>query len=274
MHSYFVPQRGDARHVLAAYSCVTRKDPLNTTLTELVLKSNLLPNPAEVAAAISGKECISPCSQFSLHPAVGSVESLDIPTLSLNASKLANLGAVRILWTHNLSRHMILSNHAKMYYLELFALPSALQGGPDAVLHSAGISSDLMDEICQSYANLFNPIKTPVWHRRLLKYVAGDFWCWCLYCSSQRLRRSQLKYLKSMHRAPKMSRHLNTTRIVFDISLQELMDHRATGWDQTEFRNLWPRIQALDAHLAASKPWNFWVIFRDRRDSVQFWTFL
>ncbi len=34
------------------------------------------------------------------------------------------------------------------------------------------------------------------------------------------------------------------------------------------------RIQPLDQCLQDAKPWNFWVLLRDNRDTVQYWTFL
>ena len=52
------------------------------------------------------------------------------------------------------------------------------------------------------------------------------------------------------------------------------MKKDATQWSQTEYAQLWPRIMALDAHLWQTKPWSFSVLFRDRRNTIQYWTFL
>lgn len=290
MRSYFILQRGEPRRILLAYCWNHAKEysetlSLEETLPDLLRKSRLLPDPNEIVTLKQSKEIgldkkdtssesATSSLKFALHPSLGSVESLEIAATALNAFKLANLGAVRILWTNNLSRHMLLSNHAKKFYLELFAIPSALQGGPDTVLSHMGIPSDLMDEICQSYANLFNPRRPNRWHTYLGTLLGMNFWCWCLSCSSKRLKNKQLRKLKSTSPVPGDIKLADSTRPKYDPALKDLMSKTAKGWDQREFENLWPRIVALDAHLSGSKPWSFWVIFRDRRDSVQFWTFL
>jgi hypothetical protein len=284
MHSYFVPRRGEPRRILLAYCWNDNKEysetlGLEETLPSLLRKSGLLPNHnervnIELHRKTKDSEPAISSSRFTLHPAIGSVESLEIAATTLNAFQLATLGAVRILWTNNLSRHMLLSKHTKKFYLELFAIPSALQGGPDTVLKYTGINSDLMEEVCQSYANLFNPKRPGRWHRYLGTPLGIRFWCWCISCSSTRLMDSQFKKLKSTSPVPVDIKLTDSTRPRYDPALKYWLNKRARGWDQTEFENLWPRIVALDAHLSGSKPWSFSVIFRDRRDSVQFWTFL
>lgn len=290
MQKYFIPQRGEPRRILLAYCWSDKKEyseilSLEDTLPDFLRKSGLLPNPNEIVTlqknrkiCINGKgkgskSAISG-SSYALHPSLSSVESLEIAATTLNAFKLANLGAVRILWTNNLSRHLLLSYHAKKFYLELFAIPSALQGGPDIVLNHIGIASDLIDEICQSYANLFNPKRPNRWHTYLGTPLGISFWCWCLSCSSKRLKNEQLRKLKSTSPVPGDIKFTDSTRPKYDPALSDLISKTAKDWDQREFENLWPRIVALDTHLSGSKPWSFWVIFRDRRDSVQFWTFL
>lgn len=292
MQSYFVPQRGALRRVLVAYCLNTSKqfdehEALKNPLPELLQQSGLLPGPHE--GGYSKDKGSDPdrstakkddyVSRFGLHPSLGAVESLEISPQALNAFKLANLGAVHILWTNNVSRHMLLSQHAKVYYLELFAIPSAFASpGPRKGLIQAGVSSDLMEEIQMSYANLFHPVQSSWSHRYLGRLVFLRYWCWCLACSSRRLAARQIKTLKpqprrrrpvdSKIRVPEMSKP------PYDPLLSDWMVRDAGTWDQIEFESLWLRIVALDAHLAGSKPWSFWVIFRDRRDSVQFWTFL
>jgi len=289
MRDYFTSQRGEPRGVLRAYCWNTDKEhsetlPLGEPLLNLVRMSGLLPNSNETITSTRSKtslasrnsetsEAKSPREreQVPLHPSLGSVESLSITAALLNAFKLAHLGAIHILWTSNLSRHMLLSNHAGKFYLEIFAMPSALGPGPDQVLKHTGIPGELMDEICQSYANLFNPILPSRWHTYLGVLLGARLWCWCLSCASRRLRNSELRKLKSTPFVPKGS---SASRPKLDPEVKVLMDQEALDWDQREFENLWPRIVALEVHLAQCKPWSFWVIFRDRRDSVQFWTFL
>ncbi|ORY04372.1 hypothetical protein BCR34DRAFT_572745 [Clohesyomyces aquaticus] len=277
MHNYFSPQRGDSRRILAAFCVNTGKQfdedlALGCPLSGLLQGSGLLPGPHESGYTNGPGQKgsgVNIDTRFGLHPAVGAVESLEISPSTLNAFKLANLGAVRILWTNNLSRHMLLSRNAKQYYLELFAIPSALSSpGPGRMLSQVGISGDLQDEIYLSYAPLFNP-RIPSWsHRYIGALICLRHWCWCLSCSSRRLASRQLRVLRS--HAEKSDSSLPR----YDPLLKNLMQEEPKIWDQIEFGYLWPRIVALDAHLAGSKPWSFWVIFRDRRDSVQFWTFL
>jgi len=288
MQSYFIPQRGEKRRILLAYCINHGRDfsevvALAQTLPDLLGKSGLLPSPIESAYSKEGATTFyvkdddkDPYqnSQFSLHPSLGSIESLEIATTTLNAFKLVSLGAISILWTYNLSRHMLLSKHAKKHYLELFALPSALSEGPDKTLRDVGISGDLIEEIQLSYANLFNPKKAFFLHRYLGGLIGLKFWCWCLSCSSLRLRNRQFRQLKAESHAHGGIKLPDSARPRFDPELERLMKAKANRWEQTEFENLWPRIIALDAHLSGSRPWSFWVIFRDRRDSVQFWTFL
>jgi len=292
MQTYFVPQRGGHRRILIAYCRHQNKeystsDALGETLPGLLGGSGLLPSPAENSPV--NEERLQPGearelelmsgsdSPFALHSTLDSVESLYIETTALNAFKLANLGGVRILWTNNISRHLLLSKHAQKHYLELFAIPCALQGGAERVFRDIGISGDLMDEILASYSNLFNPRKCSFLHRYAGSLVGLRFWCWCLYCSSRRMRDREIKKLGARPSRSNMEAEVrlrDSTYPRYDPALKSLMEADPSWWDQTEFENLWPRLVALDAHLATAKPWNFWVIFRDRRDTVQFWTFL
>lgn len=290
MRSYFILQGGEPRRILLAYCwnnnlTYYKELGLEETLPDLLRKSGLLPNSAEMITTVQGQKSVfggkhegdeSPKANLNiaLHPLIGSIESLEVTATTLNAFKLENLGAVRILWTTNLSRHMLLSSHAKSFYLELFAIPSALKGEPVTVLNDMGISGDLMDEIRQSYANLFNPKRPGYWHTHVGTLIGINFWCWCLFCSSKRLRYKELGKLKSKSLVPENIRLGDSTLPSYDPDLKLLMNATAKGWDQREFENFWPRVVALDTHLSGSRPWSFWVIFRDRRDSVQFWTFL
>jgi hypothetical protein len=173
-----------------------------------------------------------------LHPSLGSVESLDISASTLNVFKLVSLGAVRILWTNNLSRHLLLSNNAKTTYLQLFALPSALHDGPSSILQHTGIDPDLMEEVSLSYTNLFNPQKPTSWHHSGGRLLGIRLWCWCLSCSSRRLVYQELKALKSSTRVSGKINSKDPTVPLFDPVLVGLMTARAKGWDQTEFEHL------------------------------------
>jgi hypothetical protein len=273
LQSYFIPTRRDQRCVVLAF-CLRQKKPyaepeaLGRSLADLVAQSELLPNAYE-RGALDDDDLTTP---FQLHSSSGLIESLSINPRRLNAVRLSTLGRVEFIWTTNISRHLLLSRQGERHCLELFGLPCALQGGTDNLLAKMDIlAPDLIDEIEASYAALFSPVKASHLHDILAKILALRWWCWCLHCSSRRLRRQILAPLKT-------STDKSSTSYPFklDPRLKTLMQTEATEWrwDRTEFKQLWPRILALDAHLEQAKPWSFWVIFRDRRDTVQYWTFL
>jgi hypothetical protein len=295
MQSYFVPMRRNQRCIVLA-CCLGHKRPysepegLALSLADLVAQSELLPSAYEVTGSDEGGSGSGPgaCASdddnlttpFQLHSSMGLLESLSISPRRLNAVKLSSLGRVEFVWTANISRHLLLSRHGERYSLELFALPCALQSGADNLLVNMGIlSAELVDEIDASYATLFRPVKASRVHRLLAKALGLRYWCWCLDCASHRLQRQVLAPLKVPQDDKRgLARHKTTTTYPFklDARLGMLMQRDASQWqwDRTEFRQLWPRILALDAHLEQTKPWSFWVIFRDRRDTVQYWTFL
>jgi hypothetical protein len=217
-----------------------------------------------------------------LHTRIDSLESLSIKRSTLNAYTLSSLGGVQIYWTLNLSRHLLLSRFAGQHVLEVFALPCVLAGGAKS-LKAAGIPAPLMHEIQESYCILFNPTGTLSSHRRLFGDVLGLRWCcWCFSCSALRLRARQLKALKRKTVATATKRNRVSTRDTdrgakseYDPLLEELMTNPdPEDWSYELFPHLWPRIVALEEHLVGAKPWSIWVLFRDRRDTLQFWTFL
>jgi len=55
--------------------------------------------------------------------------------------------------------------------------------------------------------------------------------------------------------------------------MEQSTSQRLLNWIPDYFQVLWPRIIELEKHLQAARPWRFWVLFRDRRDTLQFWTF-
>ncbi|KAL6414217.1 hypothetical protein AUP68_00735 [Ilyonectria robusta] len=278
MHSYFIPTRRDQRRVVFAY-CVRQKHgyseqkALNEPVPRLLSQSGLLPNAYE----INGSELNSlPDSStdrimepFGLHDSVGLLESLSVNPKKLNAVRLSRLGGIKFTWTTNISRHLLLSKHGETNYLDLFALPCALQGDAASILADMGISTELIDEIESSYATLFNPITPSYLHTKLAKIRGFCYLCWCLHCGSYRLRKRVLRALN-----PPRGKDPARYQFKYDPTLETLMKRNATQWDQTEFKQLWPRISVLDAHLQQTRPWNFWVLFRDSRDTVQYWTFL
>jgi hypothetical protein len=60
----------------------------------------------------------------------------------------------------------------------------------------------------------------------------------------------------------------------YDPLLVKLMSIEPSDWTSDMFPYLWSRIMILEEHLEEAKPWSVWVLFCDRRDTLQFWTFL
>ncbi|RYP10365.1 hypothetical protein DL764_000699 [Monosporascus ibericus] len=295
--SYFVPLHGREAHILQICSKQPpqntlqqpprdtiqqpRQSALQQSVYDIISKSGILPNPDEEPAVrldtrstqqdLEGGGLIS-TPPFSPHSAIDLVGSLSIPTKKLNLFKLKVLADVQILWTDNVSRHMLLSRRGQEWYIELFALPCAMQGGACDVLRDAvGIPAGLMYEIELSYANLFNPVPPSKTHRYAGMLLALPLWCWCVSCSSARLRRRHLAAGTKEEELPRWDQ----ARLPDDPRLKEVTNREpVVWWDRTSFENLWPRIQALDQCLQGAKPWSFWVLLRDNRNTVQYWTFL
>jgi hypothetical protein len=215
-------------------------------------------------------------------------ESLSISATRLNALTLHILGTVSIEWTYNISRHLILSKRNGQHYLQVFALPCAFEA-PGFAEEITGIPTNLIHEIRESYSILFNAWPTTPLHAKL----GLRFCCWCWACSAHRYRRRAIAdckracALESRRRQAKRGRlgvlSTKTTaagaaaaaRNAFDPMLLTLMEYDASSdWTYDIFPHLWARITALEMHLQGSRPWSIWVLFRDRRDTLQFWTFL
>ncbi|KAJ4290472.1 hypothetical protein N0V90_010689 [Kalmusia sp. IMI 367209] len=214
-------------------------------------------------------------SQHSLD-AMDSLESLSIKAARLNAFTLNVLGAVQISWTHNISRHMLLSRHGGRHILEIFALPCALNA-TSLTSSAVGISSELAQEIQESYCILFNAWPESPLHAKLWRWLGIRRFCWCWSCSAHRYRtrviytyrKSSSTKSRAMKRTRKSDQHSE-----YDALLVELMNGAgASDWTQDLFPCLWSRIVELEEHLQAAKPWSIWILFRDRRDTLQFWTF-
>lgn len=284
--SYFVPSHQDQRRIVYAYCRSTEQDysevnAFDQSIGTLISKSGLLANPEEggnlLDDNVSSFQIIDETDiseAFPLHSYPDLLESLSIDSKRLNAINLSTYSHVEITWTQSISRHLLLSKRAESYYLEIFVLPCALQGGAESVLSSVGISTDLIDEIECSYATLFNPSLESKLHKTMAWVIGLHHWCRCLYCTAHRFRKHTLETLKRIRHRRRTSSLGTDYRMAYDDQIRILMERNASQWNQTEFRNLWPRILVLDAHLQRARPWNFWVLFRDRRDTVQYWTFL
>lgn len=278
MKSNFVSLRGQRRQIILSYYVKkgvpvdqSDQEPLEETLQGLIRGSSLIPSFSEDQSPLLSLQNLKARSDPNVYFPIDFIESLCIQSTALNASKLYSLAGVRIHWTNNISRHLLLSLHAGTYYLELFALPCILQGGCERTLEKTGIPRRYMTEVQESYANLFSPSTPSIVHQWLGKLIGIHWWCFCLSCCSRRLVNREIDYRKHGCEARGFQR---ANRIPFDSKLVKLMKENAVGWDQTSFPHLWSRIVTLETHLQNAKPWNFWVLFRDRREKLPFWTFL
>lgn len=191
----------------------------------------------------------------------------------LNAFKLNVFAAVEISWTYNVSEHMLLTHHCGQHLLKIFALPCIFEC---STIASTGISQDLIDEIQASYGILFNAWPEQRKHASYLKYLCIPRICWCWTCSSRRFRKRTISSGQATDLA--RSKPIGTLGVAgteFDPVVAALMEENTSvDWLYEDFPCLWPRIIALENHLRMSRPWSIWILFRDRRDTVQFWTFL
>lgn len=258
-----------AMKLVALLSQAKGPPPSGSLISRIPSSNSLLRSPTIDMTA-------SHISNFSLD-AMDSLESLSIKATRLNAFTLSVLGAVQISWTHNLSRHMLLSRHGGQYVLEVFALPCAFNAATltsDAV----GIPSELAQEIQESYCILFNPWPDKPMHVALGRFLGIRRFCWCWSCSAYRYRHSVIsKYRKSFDMGSRKAKRNRSgdQRSEYDPLLVELMNNtESSDWTQDLFPSLWSRIIVLEEHLQSAKPWSIWILFRDRRDTLQFWTFL
>lgn len=236
--------------------------PIDVFLKDVITQSGLVPSKEDVKHDFDAlqKAIKEPDSDPNAQFPVEAIESLCIRSQALNLSKLCTLAGVQIHWTNNISRHLLLSQRAGFWLVEIYALPCTLEDGYMRKLDAVGVPSHYLSEVRQSYANLFNPVTPPAIHRMFdwfLKTV-----CWCLHCSSRRLKKQQFKAIRS------------SPDLFYDPVIDDLSSAEAESWDHVSFPHLWARILRLESHLQNAKPWNFWVLFRDRRDKMPFWTFL
>lgn len=204
-----------------------------------------------------------------------SLESLSIKATRLNAFTLNTLGAVDVSWTHNISRHMLLSQRRGRYVLEVFAMPCIFEATSSAA-DQIGVSPDLAQEIQESYGILFNAWPDMPTHSRIGGYFGLRRICWCWSCSAYRHRGRIISHLRNGNKpiSRKRMQHDNHFQSELDPRLLELMcNDEACDWTYELFPSLWSRITILEEHMHKAKPWSIWILLRDRRDTLQFWTF-
>ncbi|KAF2751325.1 hypothetical protein M011DRAFT_464057 [Sporormia fimetaria CBS 119925] len=193
------------------------------------------------------------------------LESLSIKVRRVNFFTLHVPGGVGLHWTFNVSRHMLLSKTRGQYFLEVFALPCVFEAR-SAYQNLTGVPPALAQEIKETYSMLFNAWPSTPRHAKWGRYVGIRRICPCWTCSSHRFRRKALNRLRDQSEPgefdPEVERNMYTSGLA------------TSHWSYESFPLLWPRITAIEEHLQRSRPWSVWVLFRDRRDTLQFWTFL
>jgi hypothetical protein len=276
---YFRAYRG-IRHVERAL-CVRRKIGLQSnfeiarenSLPSLLKDSGLFPSPTEWESSIPVLES-SNASDGLIH---STLESTSIKARRLNAYTLSTLGDIRIYWTTNLSRHLLLCQRDGHQFVEVFALPCVLEGSSSLV--KAGVPGSFIQEVRDSYFTLFSPFGSEdCRHQKWGRIFSLQRWCWCSKCSSRRLRQRELSALKQCS-GNRASRNRNDrVNNEFDPMLEALMENEdmqlPEDWSYDVFPCLWPRILLLENRLQSAKPWRFGVLFKDKRDTLQYWTFL
>lgn len=177
-------------------------------------------------------------------------------------------------WTQNIARHLLLTKSGGQHKLELFSLPCAFGATTCA---SVGISAELAQEVQESYAMLFNAWHKPPLHVKLAALLGVRRVCWCWSCTAYRYRKRCLTDCRRGSGAGIWKGSVGEVidQYGFDEMLVDLSGKPAhDDWTPDDFPHLWTRIIRLEQHLQTSRPWSLWVLFRDRRDTMQFWTFL
>lgn len=157
----------------------------------------------------------------------------------------------------------------------MFALPCAL-AATSLSEETTGITPALCLEIRESYCSLFSAWPSTLRHARFSRILGIEKLCWCWWCSAQRHQAHVISTYKKFSRrhTPGKPRILGTQNSEYDPLLIDLMKKEPTDWAPDLFPSLWSRITILEQHLQAAKPLSIWVLFWDRRDTLQFWTIL
>jgi len=229
-------------------------------------------------------------------PSLDLEESSYITVSDLNLYTLKTLAAVDVHWTTNMARHLLLSKSHGRTTVEVFSLPSTL-----STAFPRAMSGSLVQEVASSYVRLFNidldvgsyiiisntmqphnaTILSP--HRSIAeRMILRSLWCWCRKCAYCRASRQALTSLKREMCCPLDGRHSVESGSeggqgspgfdLFDPAIWFYMGPSPKrDWKPETFPSLWPRIVALREYQDRAKPWNLRSLFRDRRDTANWW---
>lgn len=202
------------------------------------------------------------------------VEALEIDVHRLNAFTLHLLQSVQINWTQDVSRHLLLAKRGDQHFLDVFAIPCTLEPNNMTKKYKA-LLNELIPEIQETYSNLFHAWWSEPLHVRWCGSLGIRKICWCSFCSSYRYWMVVLYRHKEHNGYTVASKEQHDTRLSeFDPMLVFFRDKKPKNWSHENFPNLWSRITILDRHIEEAKPWSIWVLLRDRRDTLQYWTFM
>ncbi|KAI9163330.1 hypothetical protein HJFPF1_04936 [Paramyrothecium foliicola] len=271
------------------------------SLSYLPSEDEVLPHHRPTASILSPRLNVTNHISFATSPldlyhSDRLTQSLSISACELNLKRLERLVNVEVLWTDNIARHLLVTQCGAKHYLELFALPCAVQPGPREVLDTVcGIQENLINEIESSYALLLNPISLSKWIKHTNRTLCISGFCWCRSCRYLRYRTRLFRRLKiKPHQAQKRYTELLANRssrqseglvprppLPFDPRIEELAARQQLEGEDTMlyFRRssyplLWSRIVALDGLLQQAEPWNLRTLFRNKNDTLKYWTFV
>ena len=287
------------RKIGVAYNAQVQAAPRDTrhhyeeTVASLVKRSRLVPGcgrwgetmDIDLSATLQDRDVTETKSDidFNFMDRPDYYETMSIKATRLNACRLSVIGGVDIVWTFNVSRHMILSRRSEQhlfaargrFVLELFALPCAFSHDnqiPDGMV----ITPDQRQEIYESYGLLFTAWPEPL-HVKYGRYLGVRRFCWCWAFSAHRFHHQTTEMYKTLSGMdPDWTKSKGSPKVEFDPMLVTLINAstQSSDWSNDMLPSLWPRIIILENHLRTAKPKSIWALLRDRRDTLQYYTFL
>jgi len=212
-----------------------------------------------------------------LLPSPRTRESPSIARKDLNAYSLTKLGRIRIEWSTDITEHLTLKHEYEKTSLMLFSLPCILgQHSTLALRYSdlqiayslrrllrlsstVGISNELQYEITMSYGLLFG--RFPDEHSR--RWIPGTWMCKCIGCKVAGVLEETMIAIENTDQVldPSLWRHCREMKPACNV------------WVPSDFKHFWTRIHDLNQFLQERKPRSLVQLFKDRRDTLQYYTF-
>jgi hypothetical protein len=237
---------------------------LTTNLRDLLSNNRLVPSRSEARTALDDMQSNHPMSSEHIDELLHFLEAPEFGREDLNAYSITFFTNASIYWTENICEHLTVTEKTGKKVLRLFCRPSILLSE-----RPRGTDAKLRNEVVLSYHLLFHAYdgKSNAHSDGYMNSLfRRSYWCGCPACSLARMRAQLLDSLPHGIAAP------------LDPALRRVINepskHENPKWDPTTFEYLWPTVLKLHAFQRDSRPWSFWVAFKDKRDTVRFWTFL